>query len=104
MDFNKAKRAKARNEFEKDHYKAMNLTVFGKIMENLTKHRNTNFATDFDSLHKYESKPNWIRTTMSDTDFAAVELAQTRITMNKPIYIGQAVLDISQNIVIRVPL
>ena len=96
MDFNTAKRAKARNEFKKDYYKAMNFTVFGKTMENLGKHRNIKFTTDFGSLHKYESKPNWITTTMCDTDFAAVELAQTSITMNKPTYIGQTVLDISK--------
>ena len=73
MDFNMAKRAKTRNEFEKDYYKTMNLTVFGMTMENLRKHRNIKFTTEWDNLHIYVSKPNWIRTMMFDTDFVAIE-------------------------------
>ena len=96
MDFNTAKRAKATNEFDKNYYKNNNLSVIGKAIESIRKHRDIKFATDWESLQKYESKPNWVRTTMFDDDFAAIEMSRTSITMNKPIYIGQAVSDISK--------
>ena len=38
-------RQKAKNNFEKDLFKLMNTAVFGKIMKNVSKHRNIEVAT-----------------------------------------------------------
>ena len=94
IDLNTGRRASARNDFEKDFYKLMNNSTFEKTMENVRKCRDIRFATNWYELHKLESKTNWVRTTMFDDDFAAVELSKMRIVMNRPTYIGQAVIEI----------
>ena len=42
IDFNTQLRTKAENDFDKDLFKLMNNSVFGKMMENIRKHRNIN--------------------------------------------------------------
>jgi hypothetical protein len=57
IDFNTEKRKHAKNEFEKDFFKLMNNSVFGKTMENVKNRMNMHITTDNDNAVKWFSKP-----------------------------------------------
>jgi hypothetical protein len=108
IDFNTSKRAMAQNEFEKDFYKLMNNACFGKTMENLRNRIDVNFVTN-----KYESwghhmtkknstianklaSPYYDGHIIYDEHLAAIKMKKKSITLNKPIYAGMAILDLSK--------
>ena len=59
IDFNTKLRTAAANDFEKDFYKSMNNSVFGKTMENIRKHRNIKLVTNREAYLKVVMKPNF---------------------------------------------
>ena len=59
IDFNTRLRTEAANDFEKDFYKLMNNTIFGKTMENIRKHRNIKLITSQEAYFKVVMKPNF---------------------------------------------
>ena len=86
-------RKDAKNEFEKDFFKLMNNSVFGKTMENIRNHKDMKLVTSDKKYLKYVMKPNF-----KDGHLFAVEMGKTEITMNKPVYLGQAILDLSKTL------
>ena len=87
----------SKNEFEKNFFKLMN-AVFGKIMENIRNHREIKLVTKDAKRKKLVSEPNYHTSKYLSEDLMAIEMKKTKICMNKPIYIGQAVLDISKTL------
>ena len=59
IDFNTQLRTKAKNDFEKDFFKLMNNSVFGKMMENIRKHRNIKLVTTEEKYLRTVMKPNF---------------------------------------------
>ena len=94
--FNTLLRMAAKNEFEKDFFKLMNNAVFGKTMENIRNHRDMKLATIEQKYKKYVMKPNFKDSVRFSEHLIGVEMGKTEITMNKPIYLGAAILDISK--------
>ena len=88
-------RKDAKNEFEKNFFKLMNNSAFGKTMEKVRNHRNIKLVTTYDKLCKYASEPNFMNVKCFSEDLLAVEMRKTEVIMNKPVYPGQAILDIS---------
>ena len=84
---NTEKRKVAKNDFEKDFFKLMNNSVFGKTMENLRKRTNIKLITDENMLNKYVSKPGFVNRKIFNEDLVAVHNKKEKLVLNKPVYI-----------------
>ena len=96
IDFNTKLRTAAKNDFEKDFYKLMNNSVFGKTMENIKKHRNIKLITNREAYLKAVMKPNFKTSVLFGEHLMGCEMGKIKLVMNKPIYLGQAILDLSK--------
>ena len=76
----------------------MNNSVYGKTMENVRKHRDVKLVTTDSERKKLVSKPNYHTCKQFPEDLMAIEMKKTKIHMNKPVYVGQAVLHISKTL------
>ena len=91
-------RKQTNNEFEKDFFKLMNNSVFGKTIENIRKRQNVILVDNRKMAAKLSSKPNFERLAIFDENLVAVYMKTTEVYFNKPIYVGQAILDISKTL------
>ena len=91
-------RKTAANNFEKDFFKLMNNSVFGKTIENIRKRQNIHLIDNRKKAVKLSSKPNFDRCTIFDRNLIAVHMKKTEVYFNKPVYVGQAILDLSKTL------
>ena len=98
IDFNTEKRKHARNQFEKDLYKLMNNSVFGKTMENLRKRVNVKLVTDEKKPDKLTSKPTYVSSKIFNENLLAVHKIKEALTLNRPAYVGMCILDLSKTL------
>ena len=96
IDFNTEKRKNAANDFEKDFFKLMINFVYGKTMENLRKRINVRSVINEKDFLKYTSRPTYVTYKLFDKDFAAIHEIKPVLTLNKSIYVGFTVLDLSE--------
>ena len=90
------KRKNSRNDFEKNFFKLMINSVFGKTMENVRNRRDIEILKEKIWKEKRTLLKNLI--IRFDDNFMAIEMRKTEVEMLKPIYVGQAILDISKTI------
>ena len=92
-------RTQAKNNFEKDFFKLMNNSVFGKTMENIRNRVNVKLVNTEERLKKLVAKPNLKSPPkIFNENLASVHLKKTSLTMNKPVYLGMCILDLSKTI------
>ena len=96
IDFNTQKRTKASNSFEKDFFKLMNNSVFGKTMENLRKRINIKLTHDESILLKDIAKPSFVRCEMFNENLFGVHKIKESLLLNRPTYVGMCILDLSK--------
>ena len=89
-------RKNAKNEIEKDFFKLMNNSVFGKTMENVRNHRDIKLVTSEKRRKQLASEPNYHSHKKFSDHLIAIEMKKTRIKMTKPLYLGMSILDISK--------
>ena len=89
-------RQEAKNEFEKDFFKLMNNSIFRKTMENVRNDRDIKLVTTNKQRNRFASEPNYHSTKYISKDLLIMEMKKTEVKMNKPMYLGQAILDISK--------
>ena len=98
IDFNTEKQKHAKNSFEKDFFKLMNNSVFGKTMENLRKQVGVRPVTDEKKLDKLTSKPTYVSSKIFNENLMAVHKVKETLTLNRPAYVGMCILDLSKTL------
>ena len=96
IDFNTEKRMSATNDFEKDFFKLMISSGYCKTMENLRKRINVRFLNNERDFLKYTSKQTYVTHKLFNIKFAAIHEIKQALVLNKPIYVGFTVLDLSK--------
>ena len=85
-----------KNDFEKDFFKLMNNAVFGKTMEKIRKHRDIKLITTDKKRSKLVSEPNYHTANYISEDLSIIEMNKTKVKMNKSIYLGLSILEVSK--------
>ena len=98
IDMNTELRKLAKNDFEKDLFKLMNNSVFGKTMENIRKHRDIKLVTTDKKRSKLVSEPNYHTINLISEDLSIIEMKKTKVKMNKSIYLVLSILEISKTL------
>src|SRR6218665_540229 len=98
IDLNIEVRTRFSNQFEKDFFKLMNNSVFGKTLENIENHLDIKLVCDEKEAIKLSAKPSYDRATIFDENLIAVHMKRTKLFYNKPIYLGMCILDLSKTL------
>ena len=98
IDKNTKLRSESKNDFEKDFFKLMNNSAYGKTMENVRKYRDIKLVATNSERKKLVSEPNYHTCKQFSEDLMAIEMKKTKININQPVYVGQAVLDINKTL------
>ena len=96
IDFNTNKRTFSKNDFEKNFFKLMNNSVFGKTMENLRKRVDVRLVTNKEKFLKLSSKPSYVSAKIFNENLVAVHKIKETLLMNRPSYVGACILDLSK--------
>ena len=96
IDKNTELRSRGKTKFEKDFFKLMNNSVFGKTIENLRKRISIHLVKDAEKAEKLVNKSNFAGVKIFDEFLIAVKMKKTRVFMTKPIYVGMTTLDLSK--------
>ena len=98
IEKNTSLRSQAKNAFEKDLFKLMNNSVFGKTMENVRNRVSIELVKDAERAAKLVNKPNFEELKIFDEFLIAVKMRKTKVWMNKPVYVGMSILDLSKTL------
>jgi hypothetical protein len=102
IGFNIKMRTVAKNDFEKNFFKLMNNSVFGKTMENLRKRLDVRLVSDEDKLKKLTSSPTFTSLKIFNEDLVAVKkiliLNKQVLILNKPAHVGMCILELSKTL------
>ena len=98
IDKNTNLRTQAKNNFEKDFFKLMNNSVFGKTMENIRNRVNVKLVDTGEQFKKLTAKPNYESRKIFNENLVSVHMKKTSLTMNKPVYLGMSILDLSKTV------
>ena len=98
IDFNTQKRAGAKNAFEKDFFKLMKNSVYGKTCETLRKRVDVRLVTDKSKLSKLASKPTYVNSKIFTEDLVAVHKIKETLKLDRPAHVGMCILDLSKTL------
>ena len=94
-------RATAKNDFDKDNAKLMNNSIYGKTVENVTKRTDIRLVNSEEKCTILINKPHMLRYKIFSENLAAIELRKTKAKIDKPFYVGFAVLELSKLLMYR---
>ena len=96
IEFNTEKRKNARNDFEKDIFKLLNNAGFGKTMEDKRKHLDFEIVSDEKRFMKCVNSPSFKHSHIINENIVGVEKQKPKLKLDKPIFIGMSILDLSK--------
>ena len=96
IDFNTRKRKEATNEADKNLFKLLNNAVYGKTMENMRKRIKIRITKTQKDFLKYVSRPTYISHNIFGKRLVAINAKKEQLILNKPIYVGNTVLELSK--------
>ena len=91
-------RTKAKNDFEKDFFKLMNNSVFGKTMGNIRNRVDIKLVNNKKRAEKLSAKPNFDHCNIFSEDLVAIHMKKTELKFDKPVYLGMCILDLSKTL------
>ena len=94
IELNTDLRAKGKYDFEKDFFKLMNNSVFGKNTENIRNWVDVRLVNDRKKAKKLAAKPSFKHLTTFDENLIAFHMKRTKLIFNKPVYCGMTILDL----------
>ena len=94
-------RIEEKNDFEKDVFKLMNNSVFRKSMKNVRKHRDIKLVITDKRRNHLASEPNYHTPKYFSESLTAIEMKKTKVKMNKPIYLGMSILDVTKTLMYK---
>ena len=94
-------RIEGKNDFEKDFFKLMNNSVFRKSMKNVRKHRYIKLVIADKRRNHLASEPNYHTPKYFSESLTAIEMKKTKVKMNKPIYLGMSILDVTKTLMYK---
>ena len=94
IDFNTGKRKHATNSFERDFFKLMNNSIYGKIMENLRKRITVRLVNNAKDYKKNVSRPSFVSQKIFNKNLVAIHEIKPVLTLGRPIYVGFSILDL----------
>ena len=89
-------RKQAKSDFEKDFFKLMNNSVFGRTFMNVRMQSNIKLVTTDKRRNQLVSEPNYHTTKWFSENLLAIEMKKIKVKMNKPVYLGFSILEISK--------
>ena len=95
IDFNTERRKEGTNEADKTLFKLLNNAVYGKTMENMRKRMKIRITKTPKDFLKYASRDTCISHNIFGKNFVAINERKESIKLNKPIYVGCTVLELS---------
>ena len=98
ISLNTKLRTEAKNEFEKDFFKLMNNSVFGKTMENIRNRVDVKLVNNKKRAEKLSAKPNFKHCNIFCEDLVAIHMKKTKLDFDKPVYLGMCILDLSKTL------
>ena len=94
IEFNTTQRKNAKNDFEKNFYKLMNNSVFGKTMEDVRRHKNGKICKNMQQKDRVVKNPRFQSATLWDESYGYFELQKKKVVLNKPIQVGFTILEL----------
>ena len=98
VDFSTDKRKNASNRFEKEFFKLMINSVFGKTMEKQRKRICVELINNAKDYVRCVSRPNFVSQKIFSKNFVAVHIIKPVLKLNKPIFVGFSILELSKSL------